>query len=44
VVDQRDQAPVKFYSLTRAGKRQLQQATADWERLAGAITLIVRTV
>jgi PadR family transcriptional regulator PadR len=35
---------VKFYSLTKAGRRQLQQATADWERLAGAITLIVRTV
>jgi PadR family transcriptional regulator PadR len=34
---------VKFYSLTKEGKKQLRQQTADWERLAGAITLIVRT-
>lgn len=34
---------VKFYSLTNAGRKQLQQQAADWERLAGAITLIVRT-
>ena len=34
----------KFYSLTRAGRRQLEKEAAAWERLAAAITLVVRTV
>jgi len=34
----------KYYSLTRAGHRQLEKETAAWERLAAAITLVVRTV
>ena len=34
----------KYYSLTRAGEQQLQKETASWERLAAAITLVVRTV
>ena len=33
----------KFYSLTRAGRRQLDKETQSWERLAAAITLVVRT-
>lgn len=33
----------KFYSLTRAGRRQLEKEAASWERLAAAITLVVRT-
>ena len=33
----------KFYSLTRAGRKQLDKETASWERLAAAITLVVRT-
>jgi len=32
----------KFYSLTRLGRRQLQQESAAWERLSGAITSVVR--
>ena len=32
----------KFYSLTRAGRRQLEKETASWERLAAAITQVVR--
>src|SRR6202012_3268262 len=28
----------KFYSLTRLGRRQLEKETAQWTRLAGAIT------
>ena len=32
----------KFYSLTRLGRRQLQKEAADWERLSGAITGVVR--
>ena len=32
----------KFYSLTRAGRKQLQIETANWDRLAGAITAVVR--
>src|SRR5580765_3320737 len=42
VSDQRRRA--KFYSLTRAGRKQLERETASWERLAAAITLVVRTV
>ena len=33
----------KFYSLTRAGHKQLEKETASWERLAAAITMVVRT-
>src|SRR5574339_1014449 len=32
----------KFYALTRAGRRQLEKEAADWQRLSGAITLIVQ--
>ena len=32
----------KFYSLTRLGRRQLQKEAADWKRLAGAISAVVR--
>ena len=32
----------KFYSLTRAGRKQLQLETNNWDRLAGAITAVVR--
>ncbi|HEY1743799.1 MAG TPA: PadR family transcriptional regulator [Granulicella sp.] len=31
----------KFYSLTAAGRKQLEQETANWKRLSGAINLIV---
>jgi len=33
----------KFYSLTRAGRKQLETETAQWERMAEAIRLILRT-
>src|SRR5437667_11910272 len=42
VSDQRRRA--KFYSLTRAGRTQFHKEAASWERLAAAITLVVRTV
>lgn len=32
----------KFYSLTRAGRTQLQKETAGWLRLAEAIALILK--
>ena len=32
---------VKFYSLTKAGRKQLEAQTADWKRLSGAISEIV---
>ena len=32
----------KFYSLTRAGRRQLQVESGNWERLAAAISALVR--
>src|SRR6201995_1603211 len=32
----------KFYSLTAAGRTQLEKEKASWERLSGAINLIVQ--
>ena len=32
----------KFYSLTRLGRRKLNQEAADWERLSAAISHVVR--
>ncbi len=32
----------KFYSLTRAGRRQLQVESGNWDRLSGAISALVR--
>jgi len=34
----------KFYSLTAAGRKQLQTELAAWNRLSGAINLVVREV
>jgi transcriptional regulator len=34
----------RYYSLTKAGRRALADESAGWERLAAAITNIVRTV
>ena len=33
----------KFYGLTRAGRRQLDAARANWERLTQGISLVLRT-
>ena len=33
----------KFYALTRAGRRQLEQETQNWERLASAVARILST-
>jgi PadR family transcriptional regulator PadR len=33
----------RFYALTGTGRRQLDKETASWERLAAAVTLVVRT-
>lgn len=32
----------KFYALTDAGRQQLQKELAQWERLSGAIGLVIR--
>ena len=32
----------KFYSLTRPGRRRLEQETANWDRLSAAISHVVR--
>ncbi len=32
----------KFYTLTRLGRAQLDKQAADWERLSGAISHVVR--
>lgn len=31
----------KFYALTAAGRQQLEKETAHWQRLSGAINLVV---
>jgi PadR family transcriptional regulator len=33
----------KFYTLTRAGRKQLEVETADWSRRVSAITRLLRT-
>ena len=33
----------RFYRLTTAGRRRLEQERADWERLSAAISLVLRT-
>src|ERR671925_350815 len=32
----------KFYALTRAGRRALEREAANWKRLSGAISRVVR--
>lgn len=32
----------RYYALTRAGRRQLQRETADWERRAGAVARLLK--
>ena len=32
----------KFYSLTPAGRKQLAREVESWDRLSGAITLVIR--
>jgi PadR family transcriptional regulator PadR len=34
----------KFYRLTRAGRTQLQKELEQWERLSGAVGLVIRMV
>ena len=36
--------PAKFYSLTAAGRKQLEQEAANWKRLSSAINLVVQEV
>ncbi len=35
--------PAKFYRLTPAGRRHLEEQSAQWERISGAIALVMRT-
>ncbi|MFZ0908342.1 MAG: PadR family transcriptional regulator [Candidatus Acidiferrales bacterium] len=34
----------KFYSLTKKGRKQLEAEVQNWERMADAVALILRTV
>lgn len=34
----------KYYTLTKAGRKALDREAEQWERLAGAISLIVRAI
>ena len=33
----------KFYSLTKGGRKQLENEIANWDRLSDAVTMIMRT-
>jgi DNA-binding PadR family transcriptional regulator len=33
----------KFYALTKAGRKQLEAERSNWERIAQAIALVLRT-
>ena len=33
----------RFYQLTKAGRKHLEQQEADWTRLSGAIALVLRS-
>jgi PadR family transcriptional regulator, regulatory protein PadR len=33
----------KYYTLTKAGRKALEREASQWERLSGAISMIVRT-
>jgi transcriptional regulator len=33
----------KYYKLTRAGRKQLAEETANWERVSGAIAKVLQT-
>ena len=33
----------RFYQLTKAGRKHLEQQEADWKRLSGAIALVLRS-
>jgi len=32
----------KFYSITKAGRKQLARETEDWERISGVVTRMLR--
>ena len=32
----------KYYALTSAGRKQLQDETAEWRRYAGAVALVLQ--
>ena len=34
----------KFYALTRAGRAQLERELAQWDRLSGAVALVINMV
>jgi transcriptional regulator len=34
----------RYYRLTKSGRTRLTREEADWERLAGAVTLVLRSV
>jgi transcriptional regulator len=40
--DSENNRRAKFYRLTRAGRKQLAQETESWERLAAAVTRVLR--
>jgi transcriptional regulator len=40
--DSENNRRAKFYSLTRAGRRQLETETADWQRISTGITSALR--
>jgi transcriptional regulator len=41
--DSENNRKAKYYSLTRAGRKRLEEELANWERLSSAIALVLRT-
>jgi PadR family transcriptional regulator PadR len=33
----------KYYSLTRSGRKQLQEETANWDRMSAVINRVLKT-
>jgi PadR family transcriptional regulator PadR len=42
--DSENNRRAKYYSLTRAGRKAMEQEAVQWERLSAAISLIVRPI
>ncbi len=41
-LDLMDNRKAKFYSITRAGRKQLARETANWERISGVIGKVLQ--
>jgi len=42
--DSENNRQAKFYSLSRVGRKQLKEESANWDRLSEAVSLVMKTV